>query len=208
MITYHELRKIQMKEREDKDLQDLGEGFVDNISSYIAAKEGALADVKGKDSIFSDDAREEIQAELNNAIFIIGDIYERRLRKILNQAMISMKTKDIGDTTKMLEHEIEMYDKITGMLKSFRKNFFDVVVREKVKNAQKRVVQKPGKVPDGKAAQYVVSCDIPSFVWHDSKEYGPFKCNEVVELPADVAGFLVKGGKVKVKRDEDTKKEE
>ena len=62
--------------------------FVSNVLDYLNEKREALKSSKEKDSIFSKDAQTEIRNELRNAIVVIQDIYERRERKILGQAVI------------------------------------------------------------------------------------------------------------------------
>jgi DNA replication initiation complex subunit (GINS family) len=125
MITYKELRNFQRLERENNDFQELGEAFVSNVLQYLNEKREALKSSKEKDSIFSKDAQNEIRNELRNAIVVIQDIYERRERKILGQAVLAVKTdSSIQDTTKMLDFEKQMYTEMIELLRRYRNKFF------------------------------------------------------------------------------------
>ena len=203
MITYQELRKIQAKERENSELQELGEDFIEEIVAYVAAKRNALKEVKGKDSVFSKDSASEIEQELRNVLNIIRDIYDRRQRKILSQAMISLRTGSLEDTSKMFKFENEMYDKILTILKSYRSNFFEDILKRKPKTKPTtETIKKPQdtmvKKPQEEVVLLRITSDVPPFVWRDGETYGPFVGDDVVSMPKGVAEILLNTEKAKV----------
>ena len=224
MITYQELRKIQAKERENQDLQELGENFIDEIAEYIATKRNALREMKGKDSVFSRDSAGEIEQELRNVMSIISDIYDRRQRKILSQVMISLKTDSLEDTSKMFEFENQIYEKVLSLLKAYRSNFLKKMISSPGTRPQepkqetpesspvpKTVAPKQGlvkqptetiKKPDVKEVLLRTTHDVPSFVWQNGTTYGPFIRGDVVNLPEPVAEILLNTDKAETIEEE------
>ena len=221
MITYKELRNFQRLERENNDLQELGESFVSNVLQYLNEKREALKSSKEKDSIFSKDAQNEIRNELRNAIIVIQDIYERRERKILGQAVLAVKTDlSIQDTTRMLKFEKQMHTEMIELLSRYRNKFFGQK-REKVKEETQQESQliseqttppkaalptqeispaQPLETPLSKSELQTIKIiqEIPEFVWEDGKKYGPFKEEDVANLDNKLASMLVTRGSAEI----------
>jgi DNA replication initiation complex subunit (GINS family) len=154
MITYKELRNFQRLERENNDLQDLGPTFMADVLGYLNEKREALKDSKGKESIFSKDAQTEIRSELRNAIVVIQDIYERRERKILGQAVLAVKTdSSVQDTTKMLDFEKEMYSEMIGLLRRYRGKFFGQKKRPEQPSQEQLQPEPPSAEPEPPSAE-------------------------------------------------------
>ena len=186
MITYKELRNFQRLERENSDLQDLGLTFVSDVLDYLNEKREALKSSKEKDSIFSKDAQTEIRNELRNAIVVIQDIYERRERKILGQAVLTIKTdSSIQDTTKMLDFEKKMYKEVVELLRRYREQFFG----QKKKSVHERPVDelKPVSVqplpeePDEPAEPGLLPAERPALAQSEPETLEPPRPPEHVE---------------------------
>jgi DNA replication initiation complex subunit (GINS family) len=217
MITYKELRNFQRLERENNDLQELGESFVTDVLHYLNEKREALKSSKEKDSIFSKDAQNEIRNELRNAIVVIQDIYERRERKILGQAVLAVKTdSSIQDTTRMLDFEKQMYTDMIDLLRGYREKFFGQrkeKVREEMQPEERsetqpevQILSQPEKQeiapaqPESPSELQTIKIiqDVPQFVWEDGKTYGPFKKEDVANLDTKLASMLVSRGSAEI----------
>lgn len=206
MITYQELRKIQAKERDNPEIQEIGEDFIDRIVEYVHAKRNALKEMKEKDSVFSKDSSSEIQYELRNVLSIISDIYDRRQRKILSQVMISLKTDSLEDISKMLEFEKDIYEKSLSLLKKFRSEFFNKVMNSTPAPAPKPATPAPAPKPEIPSTETIkktqdemislkTTTDVQSFVWENGRTYGPFLKGDVVKVPKKIADILANSGK-------------
>jgi DNA replication initiation complex subunit (GINS family) len=217
MITYQELRKIQAKERDNPEIQDIGEDFIDRVVGYVHDKRNALKEMKEKDSVFSKDSTSEIQHELRNVLSIISDIYDRRQRKILSQVMISLKTDSLEDISKMMEFEKDIYEKSLSLLKKFRSEFFNKVMNGKPETAVQ--ISPPTSTPIPTSTQELhtttpeqsptetikktqdemislkTTTDVPSFMWENGRTYGPFIEGDFVKLPRKIADILANSGK-------------
>jgi DNA replication initiation complex subunit (GINS family) len=211
MITYQELRKIQAKERDNPELQELGEDFLNQILEYIHAKRNALNDMRDKESVFSKDSSSEIQHEIKNVMGIISDIYDRRQRKILSQVMMSLKTDSLEDISKMLDFEKEIYDKALSLLKSYRSAFFEKVMNGKPETSKNSSISEKTsntsptetiKKPHDEVISLKTTVDIPSFMWENGRTYGPFLEGDFVKLPSKVAEILEKSGKATFAKEE------
>lgn len=178
MITYEEIRKIQRIEKDEKNLQPLEKETVEKIRNYIKSKKEMMEKNKGNESIFL-----KISFELKNALKIIQNIFDRRTKKIVDQAILDARIgTQFSDTSKMLEFEKDLYNKIFQILKDY-KNRFEIIfnkiekVEEKEKNLMIRILE-----------------HVPEFKWENGT-FGPFQKEDVANLPIEVAEILINGKK-------------
>lgn len=176
-MNYEELRKIQLKEKEEIGLQKLPEDFQARVRRYLEEKRKAMEEFSRKENVFSKEMVSKIRSELRNAEKILLDIYERREKKIVNQALLSVRAK-VHDTLRMLPRERKLYERVIEVLRWYRENLFKEEAKPKV------------GIPRGKKLVRLTS-SVPSFVWEE-KIYGPFEKEDLVNLPAEVADLLIK----------------
>ncbi|MFH1402714.1 MAG: hypothetical protein ABIH11_00410 [Candidatus Altiarchaeota archaeon] len=110
---------------------------------------------------------------------ILNEVYERRRTKILLHAA---RTLDKPENPKHATiNELELYRRIISMLAENHRIIFD----------HKPMAEKPVDV-EKKRVRLLQA--IPVIVGPDAVEYGPFKADDVVELPVESAGILLKQG--------------
>lgn len=187
LISYEELRKMQNAERDNKSIQEIDASFFDKVKEYIKMKKKLIAENKNKSNTFSNQAYEKAETELSNINRILGDLCARRQRKIVMQAITNIAAR-VHNTEYMLPEEEDMYNKIIAILKDKKENFFS-----KFDDSMEEQEELRKGSEELKLLRFAE--DVPSFVWTDSKTYGPFSKEDVSNLPKDVGEILIKQGK-------------
>lgn len=217
ILTYDELRRIQQNERDDKGLQKLDKNFMEKLKEYINEKRNLIAEKENEDNIFSKEMKMKLKNELDNTFKIIEEIYGRRERKILNEALLSARIPDrVPDYSKMLDFEEKIFDEILEILKKYRKEILEKTLKEesiekeskiekieiKEKEEKKEEVKAPiepnkkieEKISEKNKLIKIISF-IPSFIWIDGKTYGPFKEEDIINIDQEIADILINSGK-------------
>jgi len=103
VVTYETLREIQRNEKKGEMLYELDDSFYSGVNSYVKSR--------GK----ADD--EMSRTEVMNAQRILRDIMDRRERKILNQALRSVRANEKADLDRMTGNEKKLFKSILDTLK-------------------------------------------------------------------------------------------
>lgn len=168
-ITFELVRKIQREEQRLPKPTKLPENFYKNVNNYIQQKRKTAESMGDRKTGF----------EVKNIEMLIEDIFDRRERKILNGALIAVRTNIAPEN--LAEEEKIFFDLLVKSIKERRNavlsHVFDEVVSEAVREAQ--VVFKEG---------------IAEFVGSDLRKYGPYKKGDVAILPEDNVKILVEKG--------------
>lgn len=218
-ITLETLYDILRNEKKREDLQKLDDAFFLDVTEYLKEKQSLLEGTKREDDVFAAGEREKLDYELRSIKRILKQVYEYREKKILDIAMNKSRTgSDIIDTSSMLMEEKEFYQAILQvldmyrrgiLLKIFKRELPDVkqqrisMVSEETKlkyhepanlqqferKTEKRVGEKVGMT----AVKFIHP--VPSFVWKDLKEYGPFDIGDQTDIFPEVADLLVRKGR-------------
>jgi len=168
-ITFELVRKIQREEQRLPKPTKLPENFYKNVNNYIQQKRKTAESMGDRKTGF----------EVKNIERFIEDIFDRRERKILNGALIAVRTNIAPEN--LAEEEKIFFDLLVKSIKERRNvvlsHVFDEVVSEAVREAQ-----------------VVFKEDIAEFVGSDLRKYGPYKKGDVVILPEDNVKILVEKG--------------
>lgn len=191
-ITYEQLVFLYRKEKEKKPLVKLVPNFIEKVKSYLIEKKKIIEQSKNTDNVFSKDISAKAKKELKNAVRILREIFYQRQMKIINQALLSVRTEtEVCDFEPMLEEERVLYEKISNLL---RKNM-DFFPNIEIKNLK----ENKGKLLKGNLIKVKVIDDVIPFIWDDGKVYGPFKKGEEVDLPKKIVEILQQDKKVIIK---------
>jgi len=171
-ISFEVIRKIQRSEQREVKLTKLPENFFSKVKEYL----------KSKKRVAARKSDEKAFIEVKNIERLIEDIYNRRERKILNQALISVRTGIPPEN--LLPEEKEFFERIVELLKERRKKVLLPMFEDVEENVEEELV--------------VFNEDVPEFVGVDMKVYGPFSKGDVAKLPKENAKVLVDAGKVRV----------
>ncbi|MEM5869958.1 MAG: hypothetical protein QXR09_02200 [Candidatus Aenigmatarchaeota archaeon] len=168
-ITFELIRKIQREEERSPKLSKLPENFYQNVKNYLQQKRKILEKMVDK----------KVSIELKNVERLVEDIFNRRERKIVTQAINSAR---VGLTIENLtDEEREFFEKIKEMIKERREKVLKEVMEkeEEEKETVSMVVFKEA---------------VPEFVGADLKTYGPFEKGDIAKIPEENARVLIEKG--------------
>ena len=163
-ITFELIRKIQREEQRIPKLTKMPDNFYQNASAYLHQKRRLEENEDRKTAL-----------EVKNIERLIEDIFNRRERKILNQALMSARTNIPPEN--LTEEERIFFEVIDQSLKERRKNILNTMLKsiEKMETANLIIFKE----------------DAPEFVGSDLKSYGPFKKGDIAKLPEENMKVLI-----------------
>jgi DNA replication factor GINS len=170
-ISFEVIRNIQREEQASATLTKLPKNFYEKVGEYLRRKKALQKKKEDRKSFI----------EIRNVERLIEDIFNRRERKILNQALITVRTNIPPEN--LTEEEKEFFEKIVSFLKDRRKMVLDRIIKVTPKKETQLLVFKE---------------DVPEFVGIDMKTYGPFKKGDIAKLPEENAKLLIESGKAEV----------
>jgi len=173
---YDELYKAWKLEAEQAGLERLPAGFYSNVAEYMKRlrEEGRMLDKRTlKTSL--------LKKELQNARLMIQGLVQIRYHKVLARLV---KGEEIGGDALTPEEKM-IYSGISPFSEAIR-SFVQAVIRgqtakPKTEIGQKRVVLRFVK-------------EVPEIIGSDMKTYGPFKVEDVADLPVENTRILIKQG--------------
>ncbi len=165
VLTFEKIREFYWEEREKKELQELPKSFYAELSEYLKRK----GDEQAKN--------------------VAEDLINRRLKKMMDFALVYLKTKIYP--MNLTEEEKVLFEEIVRSLRRFNEIILnrEVVVEEK-KDEEK--ADREGKPKDG---MVIVKKSLPPFVGPDLKIY-KLKKDDKVYLPEELKELLIKKGVV------------
>lgn len=182
-ITYETLFELFTREKNREELQKLDQNFYDALVSYLKEKKGSA-----ENPMFSDEEKARARRQVENIIKIIKELYDRREKKILFMALNKARTNSsVIDTSSLLDEETVLFNSVVSVL---LKNREEVLIN--VLNENQVMKEKP-KQQSTKLIRFLH--DVPKFVGKELEIYGPFKEEDVANLPLEVADILIKKGK-------------
>lgn len=118
-INYTTLFELLVRERTRGELQKLPDSFLEDVSNYIKEKEQSLKGNSSEPKLKAEISK--IKKETANIKKIVGDLYSKREKKILNLALDKSRTKSsIVDSQSFLRQEKEFFDELVNLLDSSR----------------------------------------------------------------------------------------
>ncbi len=185
ILTYEELRNIQRKERINRSLQPLEPDFLKKVSSYLDKKKELLQKTIGDGNRFSVDMGNKINNEVSNAQRVLKDIMERRESKIMLQGLMDARAGVPAENVlNMLPLEKGIYKNIFEAISKYRKECFYPLLAG-------QFVQKELVSDEPLTQAITLLSSVPEFLWKDSNKYGPFDEGDSVEVPLELAKFLL-----------------
>ncbi len=219
-ITLETLYDILRTEKKREDLQKLSETFFNDVVEYLKEKQVLLESSKRDDDIFAAGEREKLDYELRSIKRILKQIYENREKKILDITLNKSRTgSDLIDTSAMLLEEKEFYQSVLQVFDTYRRGILHTLLKRELPDVKQQRIprladglprvyhetpnplhqfevkgEKKQEKAAGMAAIKFIH-PVPSFVWKDLKEYGPFDIGEQTEIFPEVADLLVRKGR-------------
>ena len=215
-ITLETLYDILRNEKKREDLQKLDLAFFKDVVEYLMEKGALLRKQQESSEVFALAEKEKLEYELRSIKRILQEIYEKREKKVMDIALNKSRTgSNIIDTSAMLPEEKEMYDQLIYLLTKFRQG---VVARTSVGKLPDVIDFRVASSLEQKKEQLKVELEaaaeqkfenlappektkikfirpMPSFLWKDMKEYGPYDVGEETEMFPEVAELIVRKGR-------------
>ncbi|MCS7364308.1 MAG: hypothetical protein NDF54_02575 [archaeon GB-1867-035] len=170
---YRILLNALMDELSESGLSQLPSDFYINVQAYLHS-------LKDKLESASDIDAKLIEAEAKLASEIVSTIVALRLRKILKHLL----SGNSGPPPNLLDVELEAFEKIYAAVEDF------LALAEKFASLEKGVLAKKILV------RFIR--EVPAFVGADLKTYGPFKPEDVANIPLINAEALVRRKMVEI----------
>lgn len=166
-ITFELIRKIQREEQSSPKLIKLPENFFERVASYLQHKRELVEKKEDRKAAL----------EIKNVERLVENIFNRRERKIINQAIITVRTQIPPEN--LTEEEKEFFESLVELIKKRRKEKLEEIL----------------KIPKKEEVELVVfKEEVPEFVGADGKSYGPFKKGDIAKLPEENIKILIKRG--------------
>ena len=183
MITYNDLYECLRKERYSEQLQLLPKKFVVDVRDYISEKK-KLSSREG--DLFPDEVS-KIKKQLENSISIFKELMVLRKKKLLSLVFIASETGiSKRDFENMLDFEKELFDNIMSSTE-----YAEKTLASEFSNG--------ALLSDENLMKLVLFLDdVEELVGSDGKPIGPFKKDEIVNIPKQVAEILVSDNKAEV----------
>lgn len=216
-ITLETLYDILRNEKKRDDLQKLDQAFFKDVVDYVLEKEVLLKKQQESSDVFASAEKEKLEYELKSIKRILREIYEKREKKVIDIALNKSRTgSNIIDISAMLVEEKELYERILHLLTQFRQG---VVSNISVGKMPGVIDFRPASTIEQKKAQLKKELEVetekkfssasinagmtkikfihpvPSFIWKDMKEYGPFDVGDETEIFPEVADLIVRKGR-------------
>ena len=176
-LSYSLIRKIHRLEKQSINLVKLDGDFFESLKLFLEEEKSKLQER----DVFDDESNQKA-FNLKN---MLENILALRQKKIINKAILYVQT---GEENKenMLLPEQKIYKKLINIFEEYQQ-YIKYLYNDK----------KESKNLDLK--KIVILSDVPKFIGTDMKEYGPFKTEDVVEIPESIANIFINKGIAKEK---------
>lgn len=197
-LDFEKITQIYLEEKKSPQLSKIGATFYEDIAQYLMLLQSEYEAEERKDSNSAKTLM--LKDELKKITKKIEHIFELRERKIL--LLAALKANGITlDIKNLAKSELELIEKLTAILRSYRVNVFENISMLRSKEKEKSEPKKEeaqDKVSESEqkahAVVYILE-DIPSFAGID-QNYS-LKKEDVITLPVDIAEILCSRGKAR-----------
>ena len=177
-----------MNERSSPNLKKIDGDTFKKLMNYLDERKRIIEEGRREGSEIGKEMAEKAEMEYKNAKKIIDDFIVRREKKIMENAIRASIT-GIRDTTNMTKEEVSFYNMIIKSIKEFL---------SLIKSEEKIEVKKS----DEELTLIRFVEDVPKFKFED-KVYGPFRKEDISNLPKKVGEILINAKKAVIIGDED-----
>jgi len=172
--VYEVLMDVWRRERDEEKLAKLPDDLSQKLREYIGSMKHYLR-ISDKESL----AFELRKAAVENVARLVQEIFELRLRKLIESAVKGKPLKNL------FLFERGAYPRLVSLIKEYREN-----VRELIRAVAYQDWEKVGSRYE---VVYFLK-DVPQFMGIDLETYGPFKAGDLAVLPPENARNLELAG--------------
>ena len=192
MITYNDIYEALRKERYSEQLQPLPKKFVQEVAEYIKEKKkvSKQSDIEESDKALFSDEEAKIKKQLENATAIFNELMLLRKKKLLGLVFLASETGiSKRDFENMLDFEKELFDNLISSVQDSEKK-----LASEINNSHS-----VGDENLYKELRLILFLeDVDELIGMDGEALGPFKKDEIVNLPKHVADILISDRKAEI----------
>ncbi len=215
-FTYEDIYELLRAEKFSAELQKITDKDLQKINEYLKVKERLISQEENT-SIMSSSKKVQILNEIENARRTLSDLYEKRERKVINRAIVTIRSGSaLKDTTNMLNFEVELYNNLIQTLQQNKQKFFNTLhsatesidfLEKEMKEAEemKNEFDLAEKTANVKKVKVEFLEKSEQFYGEDLKTYGPYSKRDTAELPEKIANLLREQKKVSILENESSK---
>ena len=181
-INYEIIYDVLRKEKYNPELQKLDENFYKDVLNYLKEKESILKSQEKKESVFTSEI-EKTKKQIENAKKLLKEIYERRESKIIQLAIASSRNNS-NNKDSILPEELLIYEIFINNLNHFRNSVINKILNQVPKDLKTAKEQKTLLVR--------FLNPLPKFLGTDLTIYGPFKQEDIANIPIEIAQMLIR----------------
>ena len=187
-ISWEEIRELQRNEKKTETLQRIDEDIFNKLKNYLNEREKIIEEGEKEGSEIGREMAKRAEVELKKAKSLIEDFIANREKKIMRNAIMSV-ISGVEDTTNMTSEEEKLYIGTIRLIREFKENIFkkerEEIKREDINLTIIRFIK-----------------DVPKFLF-EGKEYGPFKEEDIANVPKKVGEILINAKKAVIIGDKD-----
>lgn len=130
-ISYETIFELLRREKNRDEIQKMPEDFSVDLASYVSRKRADLEVKKQESNSYSSGEFRKAQVQLDSMIRVIGELYDKREKKILNMALTKSRTNaDIVDVANLTSKEKEAFFAIVDNLNYYRSTILGEMLSE------------------------------------------------------------------------------
>ncbi len=191
IITYETLYEMLRREKYSQELEEIDKDFYARAVKYLMEKQKLVQSQKETNTVFAAEAI-KTQRQMDNAMKLIQEIYERRENKITQLALLSSRLGRKETPPKMLPEEKRIYDEVFATMNRYRSGILHNILSGKVPNIEEdapKAIKRQHEESEHKLMRF--TSPVPKFVAEDLKTYGPFEAEDLATIPARAAEVIV-----------------
>lgn len=202
-ITYETLFDLLRVEKQRDEIQSLSATFYLDVVEYLKKKEEILKKKQHESDIRDADELKKLKIQIENVHKLVRDLFERRMKKILDMAQNKSRTQSEIITSKgLLPEEIVFYRRVLSLLDITRGGILNrllhlevpkLVFEDQSQDEQKPKVEVPREIQGNILIRF--TRPVPSFLDPSLQTHGPFLEQDLANLPTLVADLLIKKGR-------------
>ena len=179
--SYEDIYELLRNEKFSSDLQEFSSNNLKKIQKYFEERIEKLNETNSS-NMFTSHNKLKIQSEVDNATRMVNDLIYHREKKIITRARFTSRSdENITDTSNMTDLEKSLYNFLNAELKKFRTNYLNQIEDTSKSNSN--------------IEKYRVLSDIPKLS-DGNKSYGPYKSNDEIIIPENIAKILLSENKI------------
>jgi len=179
--SYEDIYELLRNEKFSSDLQEFSSNNLKKIQKYFEERIEKLNETNSS-NMFTSHNKLKIQSEVDNATRMVNDLIYHREKKIITRARFTSRSdENIEDTSNMTDLEKSLYNFLNAELKKFRTNYLNQIEDTSKSNSN--------------IEKYRVLSDIPKLS-DGNKSYGPYKSNDEIIIPENIAKILLSENKI------------